>query len=70
MARRLNSCYDSRKSKLGGMVERHLDQASTKSGLQVRFGEMSAVGQSQSLHELHPDHFPAQGRAESLHMGG
>lgn len=70
VARRLNSCYDCRKSKLGGMVERHLEQVRTECGLQVSFGEMLAVGQIQNLDEIHPDHFPSQGRDESLHMGG
>ena len=70
VARRLNSCYDCRKSKLGGMVERHLEQVRTECGLQVGFGEVAAVGQIQNLDEIHPDHFPSQGRDELLHMGG
>ena len=69
VARRLNSRYDCRKSKLGGMVERHLEQTRTKCGLQVSFGEMLAVGQIQNLDEIHPDHFPFQGRDELLHTG-
>ena len=50
--------------------ERHLDQARTESGVQVGFGKVFAVGQLQSVHEIHPDSFPSQGRDESLHMGG
>ena len=69
VARRLNSCYDCRKSKLGGVVERHLEQVRTEGGLQVGSGEMSAAGQSQILDEIHPDHLPSQGRDGSLHMG-
>lgn len=37
---------------------RHLDEAPAKSGLQVGFGEVFAVCQAQSVHELYPAHFP------------
>ena len=68
VARRLNCCYDCRKSKLGGVVERHLEQVRTECGLQVGSGKMFAVGQS--LDEIYADRFPSQGRDGSLHMGG
>ena len=70
VARRLNCCYDCRKSKLGGVVERHLEQVRTEGGLQVGFGEMAAAGQIQILDEIYADRFPSQGRDELLHMGG
>ena len=50
--------------------ERHLDQARTKSGLQVRFGKVLAVGQTQNIYEFYPAHFSSQGRNESFYMGG